>query len=100
MENDLSEVKTLRYSLFSENHEKLRFLSKKQRWGEMSDHIDDEILNEYACVGLHREIVDIVKKKYKNIVTHVEFSIPFERGEDRHLRSMLQELKGDWRIKR
>ena len=58
-------------------------------------NIDDEILNEYACVGLHREIVDIVKKKYKNIVTHVEFSIPFERGEDRHLRSMLQELKGD-----
>ena len=50
-------------------------LAKEKKWDEMPHLISDEVLFEYACVGLHDEIAGVVKNKYQDIVTNVEFSL-------------------------
>ena len=58
----------------------------------MPSLIDDDILNEYACVGLHEDIVSVLKAKYKGIVTNVEFSIPISEKNPEGIRRMVRAL--------
>ena len=67
-------------------------MSKNNDWDKMSRLIDDDILNEYACVGLHQDIVSVIKKKYEGVVTNVEFSIPVNRKNLSGIRRMVRDL--------
>lgn len=75
--------------------DELKILSKAQRWEEMPQFIDDEILNRYATVGMHDEIANKLKSRYDGLVTNVEFSIPVNNDNDAAtLKTMLETLRG------
>ena len=74
--------------------DELKLLSRAQRWEEMPSRISDDVLNQYACVGTYDNIVAILKDRYADIVTNVEFSIPVNTPEDGDiLRGMIRELR-------
>ena len=74
--------------------DELKLLSKAQRWEEMPQFIDDEILNRYATVGMYDQIAEKLKARYGNLVTNVEFSIPVNNDNDAAtLKSMLEVLR-------
>jgi probable F420-dependent oxidoreductase len=72
----------------------LKLLSRAQRWEEMPSQISDDVLHQFACVGTYDNIVPILKDRYRDIVTNVEFSIPVNTPEDGDiLRAMISELR-------
>ena len=74
--------------------DKLKLLSRAQKWEEMPKFISDEVLNQYACVGTYDEITGILARRYKDVVTHCEFSIPVSTPEDhKTLREMVVALR-------
>ena len=74
--------------------DELRVLSKAQRWEEMPRFIDDDILHQYAVVGLYDDIAAKLKSRYGGLVTHAEFSIPIKKSTDaERLREMLASLR-------
>jgi probable F420-dependent oxidoreductase len=81
---------------FSDLADELKLLSKAQRWEEMPEFITDDILNQYAVVGLFDDIADKLKARYGTLVTHAEFSIPVNNDNDRErLQDMLTTLRAD-----
>jgi probable F420-dependent oxidoreductase len=62
--------------------DELKLLSRAQRWEEMPGFISDETLNLYACVGTYDVITNVIAERYKDVITHCEFSIPVRTAED------------------
>lgn len=62
--------------------ERLKVLSREQRWEEMPGHIDDEVLHRYATVGTFDEIGDKLIARYGHVATNAEFSIPIANEKD------------------
>lgn len=74
--------------------DRLKHLSRAQRWEEMPGHISDQVLHEYACVGTYDEIADIIARRYGGLVSNVEFSIPVRSERDADLlRGMIARLR-------
>ncbi len=72
----------------------LKGLSRAQRWEEMPQHISDEVLHTYAAVGTFDEIAEKLRRRFGDLVTHVEFSIPATSAANRErLRAMVQGLQ-------
>jgi probable F420-dependent oxidoreductase len=63
--------------------DRLRLLSRAQRWEEMPQHITDEVLHTYVTVGTYDEIAAKLCDRYGGVVTHCEFSIPVNAAADR-----------------
>ncbi len=73
---------------------RLKLLSRAQRWEEMPAYISDDVLNTYATVGTFDEIGDKIKERYGRIVTNVEFSIPIrDRADATTLEHLVASLK-------
>lgn len=74
--------------------DRLSQYSRAQRWQEMEKLIDNDVLHTYAVVGTYDQIGDLLKARFGNLVTHLEFSIPVDTNADRtKLRSLLTELR-------
>ena len=72
----------------------LNRLSREQRWPEMSALVDDAVLELFATVGLHREIVAKLKARYAPVATLIEFSIPVRNPDDEQtLATVVRELQ-------
>lgn len=56
--------------------DRLKLLSRAQRWEEMPQHISDEILHTFVTVGTYDTIAGKLLERYGSVVTHCEFSIP------------------------
>lgn len=74
--------------------DELKHLSRAQRWEEMPGLIDDQVLNQYACVGTYDQIAAILAERYGGIVSHAEFSIPVSNDDDAaRLKTMIKTLR-------
>jgi len=63
--------------------DRLKLLSRAQRWEEMPQHITDEVLHTYVTVGTYDEISAKLCDRYGGVVTHCEFSIPVNDAADK-----------------
>src|SRR5262249_46215315 len=63
--------------------DRLKLLSRAQRWEEMPQQITDEVLHTYVTVGTYDEIADKLCERYGGVVTHCEFSIPVNGAADK-----------------
>jgi len=63
--------------------DKLKLLSRAQRWEEMPQHIDDEVLHSYVTVGTYDQIAQKLIERYGKVITHCEFSIAVKDGADK-----------------
>ena len=73
---------------------KLYRMSVDGQWSEMGAQITDEMLDEFAVVGLYDDIVDKIKERYGPYAGSIGLSIPVETDEDRErLAGMVKELQ-------
>jgi len=73
--------------------DRLKLLSRAQRWEEMPRFITDEILHQYAVVGTYETIVRELHDRYGGVVTNAEFSIPLVASHDEDvLAALIREL--------
>ena len=81
---------------WDDTSEKLYRMSVNGEWAGMGQEITDEMLETFAVVGLHDDIVDMVKARYGSYASSVVFSIPVHTPDDRErLRAMVKQLRGD-----
>jgi probable F420-dependent oxidoreductase len=69
--------------------EEAKGLSKEQRWEELPQLIDDDVLNQFAVIGTYDEIGQKLLDRYSSVVTDIEFSISVRNDEDRQTLSDL-----------
>ncbi|PQP20050.1 LLM class F420-dependent oxidoreductase [Rhodococcus opacus] len=69
--------------------EEAKGLSKEQRWEELPQLVDDDVLNLFAVIGTYDEIGQKLLDRFSAVVTDVEFSIGVRTDEDRQTLSDL-----------
>ena len=50
--------------------DRLKLLSRAQRWEEMPQHITDDVLHTYVTVGTYDTIARKLCDRYRGVVTH------------------------------
>ncbi|MCP3938993.1 MAG: TIGR03617 family F420-dependent LLM class oxidoreductase [Actinomycetia bacterium] len=70
-------------------------LSRAQRWEDLPDLVDDEMLNTIATVGTHDVIADQMSQRYGDLVQRIEFSIPVHNPDDAAVLSAILDQLGD-----
>lgn len=79
---------------WSETGMRLHRLSLEGKWDIMPDEITDEMLEEFAVIGTHDDIIPRIKARFGGIVDRIGFSIPVRTPEDaERLKHMIQELR-------
>ena len=75
--------------------DRLKLLSRAQRWEEMPQHIDDEVLNTFVTIGTYDTIARKLTERFGNCVTDVEFSIAVRTEADKErLAALAREIQG------
>ena len=74
--------------------DRLKLLSRAQRWEELPQHIDDDILNTFVTIGTYDKIGRQLCERYGKVVTHCEFSIAVKNDTDREiLRGLAKDIQ-------
>jgi probable F420-dependent oxidoreductase len=73
--------------------DELKAMTKRGEWDSMSELIDDEVLNTFAVVGPPEEAIAEVERRYGDIATRIQLSLPEERDEARW-RALFDALRG------
>lgn len=63
--------------------DRLKLLSRAQRWEEMPQHIDDDVLHRFVTIGTYDRIAQKLIDRFGKVVTHCEFSIAVKTGADK-----------------
>lgn len=75
--------------------DKLKLLSRAQRWEEMPEHISDDVLHTFVTVATYDQIARKLTERYGSVVTHCEFSIAVKTDKDKDtLRGLAQDIQG------
>jgi probable F420-dependent oxidoreductase len=75
--------------------DRLKLLSRAQKWEEMPQHIDDEVLNTFVTIGTYDEIGRKLTERFGNCVTDIEFSIAVKTPQDKErLGALAREIQG------
>jgi probable F420-dependent oxidoreductase len=72
--------------------DRLKLLSRAQRWEEMPQHIDDDVLHTFVTIATYDTIGRKLCDRYGGVVTNCEFSIAVKNDADRE---RLRQLAGD-----
>jgi probable F420-dependent oxidoreductase len=76
--------------------DRLKLLSRAQRWEEMPQHITDDILETFVTVGTYDTIARKLGDRYGGVVTHCEFSIPVKGAADKErLRELARTIQAE-----
>lgn len=69
-------------------------LSRDQRWDELVEVVDDEMLHTVATLGTHDRIGTMLQERYGGLIDRIEFSIPVT-NDDEHvvLTSILTQIR-------
>ena len=71
-------------------------MSVDNRWGEMPGQITDDMLETFAVIGTHDEIVHKLKQAHSDYATSISFDIPTRTGEEEEmLAGMIAELHSE-----
>ncbi|HJQ56873.1 MAG TPA: TIGR03617 family F420-dependent LLM class oxidoreductase [Vineibacter sp.] len=75
--------------------DKLKLLSRAQRWEEMPQHINDDVLHQFVTIATYDRIARKLCERFEDVVTHCEFSIAVKTDADREvLRGLAKEIQG------
>ena len=75
-------------------NQELFAMSVEGKWQEMASRITDDMLDQFAVIGTHDEIVKKIKEKCAGLIDRVNFTIPTRSPEEEErLKHMIKELK-------
>lgn len=63
--------------------DRLKLLSRAQRWEEMPQHISDEVLHTFVTIGTYDTIAKQLCDRFGSVVTRCEFSIAVRTDADK-----------------
>src|SRR5476651_2526349 len=76
--------------------DRLKLLSRAQKWEEMPQHIDDDMLHRFATIGTYDTIAKKLLDRYSGLITDCEFSIAVKTDADKErLRALAKEIQSD-----
>jgi probable F420-dependent oxidoreductase len=74
--------------------DQLRELSRSQRWGEMQEIIDREMLETFAVVGTPESLPALLRERYYGLADRLSLYKPFlPGGEDRLWHSLVETMR-------
>jgi probable F420-dependent oxidoreductase len=65
--------------------DRLKLLSRAQRWEELPQHITDDVLETFVTIGTYDTIARKLCERFDRVVTHCEFSIAVKGAADREM---------------
>ena len=65
--------------------DRLKLLSRAQRWEELPQHINDDVLETFVTIGTYDTIARKLCERFDRVVTHCEFSIAAKTPADREI---------------
>jgi probable F420-dependent oxidoreductase len=75
-------------------NQELFALSIEGKWQDMATRITDDMLDRFAVIGTHDQIVKRIKEKSAGLIDRVTFGFPARTPEDEErLKEMIKELK-------
>ena len=74
--------------------EQLLQMTREGCWQDMPNIIDDEMLSQFVPMGTYDDIPDILKARYGNISTTINFPLPDDPADDTLAAKAIAELKG------
>jgi probable F420-dependent oxidoreductase len=76
--------------------DKLKLLSRAQRWEEMPSHISDEVLETFVTIGTYDTIAARLVDRFGSCITDCEFSIAVKTDTDKEvLRGLAQSIQSE-----
>ena len=64
------------------------------RWEDMAAQITDEMLETFATIGTHEQIVDKVKARAGSYATQIGLTLPVEKpGDEERLKQKIREFQ-------
>ncbi|MFI5002046.1 MAG: TIGR03617 family F420-dependent LLM class oxidoreductase [Reyranellales bacterium] len=76
--------------------DRLKLLSRAQRWEEMPQHISDDILETFVTIGTYDTIARKLCDRYAGVVTDCEFSIAVKSDVDKEiLRGLAKDIQSE-----
>jgi probable F420-dependent oxidoreductase len=76
--------------------DRLKLLSRAQRWEEMPQHINDEVLETFVTIGTYDTIAAKLTERFGKTITDCEFSIVVKNDADRErLRSLATSIQSE-----
>ena len=74
--------------------DKLKLLSRAQRWEEMPQHIGDDVLEAFVTIGTYDTIARKLCDRFAGLITDCEFSIAVKTDADKEiLRNLSQDIQ-------
>jgi probable F420-dependent oxidoreductase len=74
--------------------DRLKLLSRAQRWEEMPQHINDDVLHAFVTIGTYDTIAKKLCDRFGSVVTRCEFSIAVTNDTDKErLRGLAQTIQ-------
>jgi probable F420-dependent oxidoreductase len=76
--------------------DRLKLLSRAQRWEEMPQHINDDVLHAFVTIATYDTIGRKLCDRYGGVVTNCEFSIAVKNDADRErLRQLASDIQSE-----
>ncbi len=76
--------------------DRLKLLSRAQRWEEMPQHINDDVLHTFVTIATYDPIGRKLCDRYGGVVTNCEFSIAVKNDADRErLRQLASDIQSE-----
>ena len=76
--------------------DRLKLLSRAQRWEEMPQHINDDVLHTFVTIATYDTIGRKLCDRYGGVVTNCEFSIAVKNDADRErLRQLASDIQSE-----
>ncbi len=76
--------------------DRLKLLSREQRWEELPQHINDDVLETFVTIGTYDTIAKNLCDRFGKVVTHCEFSIQVKNDADRDiLRGLARDIQSN-----
>ncbi len=68
---------------WGELQDELKAMTKRGEWDKLGEAIDDEVVKEFAIIGTPEEAFAEIEKRYGDIGTRIQLSLPPEHDEQR-----------------
>jgi probable F420-dependent oxidoreductase len=73
--------------------EALSEMARRREWGDLANHLTDEVMNRVVPQGTYQEIPDILTQWYSGLCTGLNLPVSADDAHDRQLAELVQRCK-------
>ena len=73
--------------------EALSEMAHRREWGDLANHLTDEVMNRVVPQGTYQEIADILAQWYAGLCDGLSLPVPAEHEHDSALAELVQRCK-------